>query len=150
MPDSYPAAIDERPRVLLAKWGAFEVRLPQFDVPTFHLVGLRDASVVARVSSPISQLSADGLRVRTSTGRLYDLVGPPGLTADALAHWRRWLGHWSAEVISDATDALARLQAAKGSNFQRTANWHPLGKICQTTAVMPVAVLLGPEEPRVH
>lgn len=114
--------------MLLAKWGAFEVRLPQFDVPTIHLVGLRDSSAVARVSSPISQLSADGLCVRTSTGKLYDLVGVPGLTADAVVHWRHWLEHWSAVVVSDATTGLTRLQAAKDGDFQGAANWRPLGR----------------------
>jgi hypothetical protein len=136
--------------VLLACWAAFEVRVPSLDTATVHLVGLRDASPVARVSSPVAQLAPDGFCVRTSTGRLYNLVGPPGLSFDGVVHWRRWLDYWTAEVMSDVTRALTRLQAAQASNFQVSANWQSLGSFCQMGAEMALPVLAGPEDHRVH
>lgn len=150
MPACHLPSSEERPRVLLARWGAFQVRLPTFDAATVHLVGLRDASSIARVSSPVAQLACDGRCVRTSTGRLYILVGPPGLSDDAVVHWRRWLDYWTATVVGEVTQSLTRLQASPTSNFQANANWHLPGNLCQTTAEMTLPVLTGPEDHRVH
>jgi len=46
--------------------------------------------------------------VVTSTGRIYRLIGAPGLQGDATYVWKRWVWKWNATVLSDAAPALVQ------------------------------------------
>lgn len=101
-----PPTAEEQPEVSLECWGAFEVLVPELGTPTIHVAGLRAASGEGRVTSPVAKVDGAGRCVVTSTGRVYRLVGAPGMRGDAIYVWRRWLQNWKAEVLSDAAPAL--------------------------------------------
>lgn len=111
MPVCLPPAADAQPEVTLTNWAAFEARAVELDGPTIHVVGYAPALGAARVTSPVAKVDAGA--VVTSTGRVYRLAGPPGLTGDGQYVWRTWLRHWQATVLSDATQALAAGIAGK-------------------------------------
>lgn len=117
-----PPTADEQPEVSLVFWGAFEVLVPELGAPTIHVVGIRAQSGEGRVSSPVAKLDAPNRSVVTSTGRVYRLVGEPGVQGDADYVWRRWVFNWKADVLSDATPAmLNHFKAAEGSNGDEAA-----------------------------
>lgn len=117
-----PPTADEQPEVALVCWGAFEVLVPELGAPTIHVVGLRDAVGEGRVSSPVAKVDAPSRSVVTSTGRVYRLIGAPGMQGDANYVWRRWLLNWSAEVMSDAAPALVEsFDAAEASHGDKTS-----------------------------
>lgn len=106
----------------LVFWGAFEVMVPELGAPTIHVVGIRAQSGEGRVSSPVAKVDAPNRSVVTSTGRVYRLVGAPGVQGDADYVWRRWVFNWRAEVLSDAAPAmLSHFEAAEGSNGDEAA-----------------------------
>lgn len=117
-----PPTAEEQPEVFLECWGAFEVLVPELGAPTIHVAGVRAAGGEGRVSSPVAKVNGAGRCVITSTGRIYRLVGAPGMRGDALYVWHRWLRSWSAEVLSDAAPALlasfAAEEAPNGSSAQ--------------------------------
>ena len=90
----------------LVSWGAFEVLVPELGAPTIHVVGLHQRAGEGRVSSSVAKVDGAGRCVVTSTGRVYRLVGAPGLQGDAEYVWRRWVWKWNAQVLSDAAPAL--------------------------------------------
>ncbi len=101
-----PPTAEEQPEVSLVDWGAFEVLVPELGAPTIHVAGVRAASGEGRVSSPVAKVDGDGRCVVTSTGRVYRLMGPPGLRGDGRYVWSRWLWKWNAKLLSDAAPAL--------------------------------------------
>jgi hypothetical protein len=101
-----PPTAEEQPEVSLVDWGAFEVLVPELGAPSIHVAGVRAAGGEGRVSSPVARVNGAGRCVVTSTGRVYRLIGAPGLQGDAAYVWRRWVASWRASVLSDATPAL--------------------------------------------
>lgn len=103
-----PPTAEEQPDVSLVSWGAFEVLVPELGAPTIHIAGLLERAGEGRVSSPVAKVDGAGRCVITSTGRVYRLVGAPGLQGDASYVWGRWVWKWNAQVLSDAAPALVR------------------------------------------
>lgn len=101
-----PPTAEEQPEVSLVSWGAFEVLVPELGAPTIHIAGVREVGGEGRVSSPVAKVDALNRSVVTSTGRIYRLLGAPGLQGEATYVWQRWVRNWSAEVLSDAAPAL--------------------------------------------
>lgn len=84
-------AIDKRAKVTLAAWNVFEVQLPHDAAPTWHLCGFRGETGCGKVSSALSALDSTNRRCITRSGNVYELQGPPGSNADALATRGQWL-----------------------------------------------------------
>ena len=103
-----PPTAAEEPDVALVAWGAFEVLVPELGTPTIHVAGMREAGATGRVSSPVAKVDAATRSVVTSTGRIYRLIGAPGLQGDATYVWTRWVWKWNATVLSDAAPALVQ------------------------------------------
>ena len=57
-----------------------------------------------RVCSPVLEFDKQTMRGRTRSGRVYELVGPPGLNADALYVWNRWLNINNNPVVTCITE----------------------------------------------
>lgn len=151
MPASLLEPVHQPPRLLLSRWAAFEVRIPQLSVATVHLVGMRDAGRVARVTSPVAQVATDTSRARTVSGRIYDLVGDAGLSNEAATFWRQWLHHWDGVVLSDVTSTLTLLwTTGRRPNFQDAGNWQPFGGLCPNGSEMPLLSAVAEEAMRVH
>ncbi len=116
MPVWLPPTAAEQPHVSLVAWGAFEVLVPELGTPTIHVAGIEEGIAIGRVSSPVAKVDAKNRCVETSTGRIYRLIGTPGLQGDAVYVWRRWVANWSANVLSNAAPALLHAFEAEESS----------------------------------
>lgn len=81
--------LNDEPNLSLADWRVFEVTYQDKDrVATRHLVG-RD-KYGGRVSSAVLTIDLTARRGKTGSGRVYELVGPPGFDSDAEYVWHAW------------------------------------------------------------
>jgi hypothetical protein len=78
-----PVAVEAETR--LADW-----QVAQLPDGARHLVGYAVNAREGRTSSRIVQFDFERLRAVTSSGRVYELVGPPGYHSDAQYVWERW------------------------------------------------------------
>lgn len=114
-------SIEDRPEVTLRDWAAFEVPLNGADEPwTRHLAGYSCEDRQGQVCSPVQRFDpATGL-VRTRSGRVYRLLGRPGLDLDAEYVWQRWKGianiSEQRNVTKDVFEAIQAAQAVPGTN----------------------------------
>lgn len=79
------ASVDVEPRVKLSWWRA--VKLPDGSI---HLCGSTGFVTGGRVSSAVQSFDYGAATATTQSGRVYELVGPPGVDGDAyytLNHW---------------------------------------------------------------
>lgn len=84
-----PAPVSEQPEVFLHSWRVFEVECEREPgVLTRHFVGRIGSS--GRVSSAIQTFDSESGKGFTSSGRVYELVGPPGYSPDGLYVWGIW------------------------------------------------------------
>lgn len=93
----------------LSRWSAFSLFLPVLGRPTVHVVGLNLRSGRARVSSPVAKVHVSGTRLITSSGRHYDLLGPPGPDSDRAQMLHTWMTNWDATVLADVTETLVSM-----------------------------------------
>ncbi|ALV07721.1 hypothetical protein [Roseateles depolymerans] len=103
-----PPTTAEQPDAVLTSWRAFEVEVPGLAGPTIHIAGYIGAEGCGRVTSPIEELDAANRSVVTSSGRVYQLRGAPGLNGDAEYVWAKWQRLWKTTVLADATADLLR------------------------------------------
>jgi hypothetical protein len=82
-------SIDEQPEMQMARWSIWEVG--SGSSATRHLVGYNLIDHEGRVSSAIVEFDAVALRGRTKSGRIYELIGPPGQDGDGDYVLARWL-----------------------------------------------------------
>ena len=105
-----PATVIEEPETKLYQWQIFRVAGNFGGVAeTIHFMGYAQSEYAAyggegRVCSPVQEFDKETMRGRTSSGRIYELVGPPGLNSDALYVWNRWLQHAGNPVVTCITD----------------------------------------------
>lgn len=77
--------VSEDPEVRLSPWQIYAVK------DNFHFVGHRWGWGEGRVSTPIVSFDLKTLRGVTESGRVYQLVGPPGFDREADYVLGRWL-----------------------------------------------------------
>lgn len=87
MPIWQPAPIEDEPSIQLRYWKIMEVRCINDEAWTRHFLGER-ADRTGRASTAIEVFDAATRRGRTSTGRVYTLVGKPGASMDAEYVWQ--------------------------------------------------------------
>jgi hypothetical protein len=80
------ASVSEEPAVVLTGW--FVVRMP---TGYCHLAGRNVRAHEGRVTTAVVSLGPEERQVVTTSGRLYELVGPPGRDLDAMWVVRIWL-----------------------------------------------------------
>jgi len=66
--------VDLVPEVKLESWAIQEVQ--SLDGVTYHFIGFIDGR--GRISTPIAEWHTESKVGRTASGRLYELIGPPG------------------------------------------------------------------------
>lgn len=108
-------SIHERPHVTLRNWAAFEVPLNGTDGPwTRHLAGWSCEDAQGQVCSAVQLFDPASGQCVTQSGRIYRLLGPPGLSADAEYVWRRWKDIWEIQEHRDVTqDVVAAMREPK-------------------------------------
>jgi len=93
----------QEPRLVLLRWRAWEVQVPNYDAPSWHLMGHLADEHCAKVSSAIAFVHADTVEVTTKTGRTYALDGPPGVDAHAAKLWESWQRQHRVHVMREVT-----------------------------------------------
>lgn len=99
--------VDTQPRTVMTDWRLFQVHLPNGS-RTRHLVGCADYE--GRVCSSLVHLDLQALRMKTQSGRIYELAGPPGSDEDSDYVFGIWLRAVGAIHCRDLTRALMRLR----------------------------------------
>ncbi|RZJ11384.1 MAG: hypothetical protein EOP39_06420 [Rubrivivax sp.] len=99
LPLEAPAVI----RHVLLRWRAWEVQVPNYDAPSWHLAGYLSVERCAKVSSALDYISAPGDEARSKTGSVYDLLSPPGADEDAERLWKFWQRKHRVTVLRDVT-----------------------------------------------
>jgi hypothetical protein len=114
MPVFLPPTVAERPNERLRSWAVFEVLVPGLGERTRHVAGdVADGS--GRVSSPLVAIDDTNRSVVTRSGRVYRLIGRPGLGLEGEYVWRNWLSGTEARDITDVTaEFRARFAIAGG------------------------------------
>jgi len=110
-------SIQDRPHVTLREWAAFEVPLNGPDEPwTRHLAGWSCKDQQGQICSAVLQFDPQTGNCVTQSGRVYRLLGRPGLNADAAYVWNRWKRIASVSEQRDVTrEVFDALEPAKAS-----------------------------------
>lgn len=99
-----PASVTAEPEVNLSQWAVFRVAGDaDTDSDTVHFVG--DTGYEGRVCSPIKTYDPTTRRGITQSGRIYGLVGKPGLSSDARYVWGHWLSMCGNPEYTDITES---------------------------------------------
>ncbi|ABO53188.1 hypothetical protein KTE13_20345 [Burkholderia multivorans] len=101
MPLWNTAPVASQPEVSIASWRVLEI-----DAGTRHFVGTDERDLSGRVSSAIIEFDHTTLRGRTLSGRIYQLVGKPGQSANADYVWQSWCSVNEVKSFSDVTKQL--------------------------------------------
>lgn len=95
------APVSEQPRLTLIRWRVFETELGER-----HFVGYCRENRNGRVSSAIETLDPSTRRATTRSGRVYQLVGPPGNDPEGWATWPLWAYRNEVESFRDVSDEV--------------------------------------------
>lgn len=79
------APVSRTPSITLEEWMIVET-----DKKQRHFVGYNHSGYEGRVSSAIVQFDKDSMSGVTSSGRVYQLKGAPGVNSDAVFVWGYW------------------------------------------------------------
>lgn len=85
MPVWSVASVCAEPTMSLGEW-----RILETEGGSRHFVGCNLRDYTGRVSTEIQQFDPSQLRGVTLSGRVYQLVGSPGYSADAHYVWQCW------------------------------------------------------------
>lgn len=121
------------PRLQLADW-----RVIQTECGERHFVGYNLTEREGRVSSRIIDFDAVSRCGRTRTGRVYELVGPPGRHPDAEHTWAWWCRINNMAEATDVTaeygNAIAAASAVVNAlDAHAVSNW-PASQASSSTA----------------
>lgn len=90
MPIFSVASVNEEPEETMMRWSIREVLFDDSTDKSRHLVGYILRKGKGRVSSAIQSFDRDKMRIKTASGRLYQLEGQSGFDPDAEYVWARW------------------------------------------------------------
>lgn len=96
-----PIPVRNQPALTLRNWEVIE--LPD---KTRHFIGYCIENREGRVSSEIESFDIATLTGITSTGRIYKLVGEPGLNGDGQYVWSTWKAGYEIAEFEDITKAV--------------------------------------------
>jgi hypothetical protein len=95
------APVIDEPGVSLSRW-----RILETAGGTRHFVGADNRDRTGRVGSEVVTFDPQSLRGETRSGRIYQLIGAPGRSANADYVWKRWCELNSVTVYADVTGQL--------------------------------------------
>jgi hypothetical protein len=108
------APVSAVPQVKLTRWQV--MLLPNGDR---HFVGWDTADRQGRASTKVVEFDAATARGRTASGRVYELIGPPGNSGDAMHTWRRRMELSGAEGFIDVSaEVQAVIDAANAEKLR--------------------------------
>lgn len=82
--------VEQVPHIKLASWGIYEVSSNMRPEKTRHFVGWNLTEREGRVSSSIVEFDPKTKRGKTSSGRVYELVGESGHNGDGIYTFNQW------------------------------------------------------------
>lgn len=94
------APISENSDDSITNWSVREVQISGESERTHHLVGYIFLECSVRVTSKIVTFDKDQMLVKTGIGRIYHLMGKPGMSRNGDYAWDRW------SMINDAKDEV--------------------------------------------
>ena len=89
-------------KVQMSMWSVREVSSFLDEETTQHLVGVVDG--YGRVCSPIQEFDRETMTVTTRSGKLYELIGPPGDGVDSRYVFTNWCRMNGVTEVTDVTD----------------------------------------------
>jgi hypothetical protein len=98
-----PLAAENPAGLVLVQWRAWEVQVPNYDAPSWHLVGILSKENLAKVSSALAQVASTGDEARSKTGSIYLLSNPPGTDENAARLWKSWQRQHRVILLRDVT-----------------------------------------------
>ena len=101
MPVWKPPPVSRLSLIPLSRWRIFELT-----DGSRYFVGVDMFDQTGRVSSPIVAFNAVRLQGTTQTGRIYELVGKPGVALQADYVWRKWCELYEVTSYKDVTQRL--------------------------------------------
>lgn len=101
MPIWKPPPVSRLSLIPLSRWRIFELT-----DGSRYFVGVDMFDQTGRVSSPIVAFNAVSLQGTTQTGRIYELVGKPGVALQADYVWIRWCELYEVTSYTDVTQLL--------------------------------------------
>lgn len=101
-----PLQAERTTRFVMVRWCAWEVQVPNYDAPSWHLFGYLREERCAKVSSALAQVNPGGDEARSKTGSVYLLSGAPGADDDAARLWKSWQRRHGVAVLRDVTGEL--------------------------------------------
>lgn len=119
--------VNEQPELTLKNWSTKEIKNPLGHAQV--LVGYCLENREGRTSRPVVNIDLTSMRVTTESGRVYQLIGPPGHDLDAEYVFRRWC---HINEVSHFTDVSADLwRAHLGARASRDPSEAPFKKFLQ-------------------
>jgi hypothetical protein len=103
--------VELQPATEMTRWSLYRV-VGGDGKRTRHLVGRAEHE--GRVCSAITRLDLQRLTARTQSGRVYELLGPPGRNSDGDYVFRRWLKLSGCSGVKNLTASLIRLRTMRG------------------------------------
>lgn len=108
--------------VVMVRWRVLEVQVPDYDAPSWHLMGFLSEEHCAKVSSALAQVSPAGNQARSKTGCVYSLLGRPATDENAARLWHSWQRKHGVTVLRDVTaEVLAGRQPRPVHLIRRAA-----------------------------
>lgn len=104
MPIHAIAPVEEEPEVSMMDWSVREVQCSYNSERTQHLVGYVVRRGSGRVTTAIQVFDRETMRIKTASGRVYQLQGRPGCNDDAEYVWAYWKELNGAKGEVDVTD----------------------------------------------
>ncbi len=86
---------------IMILWAVYEITDSQGKY--HHLVGYVPARQTGRVTSPIQQFDKSLMQLKTSSGRVYKLDGPPSLKGETRLIWEKWKEQYDIKNHIDVT-----------------------------------------------
>jgi len=107
--------VSEEPEITMVRWRVMEVQDPKKEARGRHVVGYSIHGHEGRASSTIVEFDSTSGRVVTRSGRVYQLVGRPGVDLDGDWVWRQWSRLKGFRDEKDVTEEYMLLLAAGGT-----------------------------------
>jgi hypothetical protein len=102
-------SVQNEPEVSISAWSIREVTGDDGSDKTQHLVGYIASRNSGRVTSAIQSFDRDKMCIKTNSGRIYYLVGPPGFKPGFEHVWMNWKKHNQIREEVDVTYRYWRL-----------------------------------------
>lgn len=103
--------VSAQPEISLGRWRIVEVQTEGMQIQR-HFIGYNIKDREGRVSTAIQEMDFAARRGVTRSGRVYELVGPPGYDPDGEWVWQSWARVNKLSNERDVTDEVVEAMIA--------------------------------------